>query len=77
MHDTAALSCGMYRVLGRIMGHAITHGATALPGVSSAAIAYLITGNVDDATEKLVFEDLCDPELRQTIVAVRADVSTS
>ena len=49
------------------MGHSIAHGATAVPGLSEAAVTYIITGSVDSAIQNLTFEDLCDPDLRTTI----------
>ena len=54
------------------MAHGLVHGCTALPGLSPAAIVYIITGSVDKATEQLVFEDLCDPELRLIVNTVKS-----
>ena len=54
------------------MAHGLVHGCTALPGLSPASIIYIITGSVDKATEQLVFEDLCDPELRLIVNTVKS-----
>ena len=31
------------------------------------SIAHILTGSVDSATQKLKFEDICDPDLRATV----------
>eukprot|EP00118_Oscarella_pearsei_P017367 m.171554 g.171554 ORF g.171554 m.171554 type:complete len:101 (+) comp39058_c0_seq10:949-1251(+) len=42
----------------------------ALPGLSPVAVTYIVTGSVEMTTSKLQFEDLCDPDLRETIEQV-------
>lgn len=57
----------MFKILGKIFGHGIVHGATALPGLSVAAVSYIVSGDIDLAIQKLKFEDICDPDLRDVV----------
>ncbi len=71
VHNYDILSGGLFILAGKMILHSILNNCLGLPGLSPAVVAYLVSGNRDSAVEKLVLEDLPDPDLQDKLNQVR------
>ena len=70
VQDYSALSAGLFFIVGKLMCHAILHGACCLPGLPIAVVYYLLSGDVDEATKAIGFADIPDHGLRCKVMEV-------
>ena len=61
------ISSHFYKMVGRMILHAIINKCQGIPGISPAVITYVVSGSRDSALEYLSIQDVPDPCLRETL----------
>ena len=59
------ISSHFYKMVGRMILHAIINKCQGIPGISPAVINYVVSGSRDSALEYLSIQDIPDPCLRE------------
>ena len=70
IHCTESLDSQLFYYLGLMISHSFLHDGYPLVGISKAAVAYLITGSVDEALPHLTPNDILCLETREIIEEV-------
>ena len=72
VHNQSLRLTGMFKALGKMLGHSILHGGPGLHGVSPAVKCYMATDRSAAETQslRLTLEDVPDLELRNMIATV-------
>lgn len=72
VHNQSLRATGMFKALGKMLGHSILHGGPGLHGVSPAVKCYMATDRsaVETQSLPLTLEDVPDLELRNMIATV-------
>ncbi len=73
--DYDLASGGMFKLVGRMILHAVLHNCRGLSGVSPAVVSYIFSGRRDTALEHLDVNDIPDPCLRNNLSKVRLYLS--
>ena len=69
--DYDLASGGMFKLVGRMILHAVLHNCKGLSGISPAAISYVFSGRRDTVLEHLDVKDIPDPCLRNSLSKVK------
>lgn len=72
VHNQCLRLTGMFRTLGRILGHSLLHGGQGMYGISPAVKEYLASdvNSIDIQTLPVTIEDLPDIDLRNVLLEV-------
>ena len=61
------ISSHFYKMVGRVILHAIINKCQGIPGISPAVISYLVSGSRGSALEYLSIQDIPDHCLHETL----------